>query len=222
VAPRAAPGEIARVNEKLVFATAALALAATACSKEPPPEPGMTGPHPVVVLETSMGRIVMELDRTKAAQTVDNIVAHVNHRFYDGLVFHLVIKGDLIQTGQYLPDGTKRISSAPPVPIESDNGLKNVRGTVVLSRHLEPGSGGVEFFINVKDSPLLDFTDRSIQGWGFTVFGKVTEGMGVVDRIAAVRTLPNGVPVAAVVIRRAYVQTPADSSQRIGRPATKS
>jgi len=185
----------------------AAAVAAGACRKEPAPEPGMTGPHPTVALETSIGRIVMELDRTKAPQTVDNIVAHVNRHFYDGLAFHLVIKGDLIQTGLYLPDGSKRLSSAPTVPIEANNGLKNVRGTVALSRHLEPGSGGVEFFINVKDNPQLDFTDKSIQGWGFTVFGKVTEGMEVADRMANVRTLPNGVPVEAVVIRRAYVQT---------------
>jgi cyclophilin family peptidyl-prolyl cis-trans isomerase len=185
----------------------AAAVAAGACRKEAAPEPGMTGPHPRVALETSMGRIVMELDRTKAPLTVDNIVAHVNRHFYDGLVFHEVIKGELIQSGLYLPDGTKRLSSAPTVPIEANNGLKNVRGTVALSRHLEPESGGVEFFINDQNNPQLDFTDKSIQGWGYTVFGTVTEGMDVVDRIAVVRTLPNGVPVEPVVIRRAYVQT---------------
>ena len=194
-----------RARQLLILAAA---LAAGACQKkEPPPEPGMTGPHPRVVLETNLGRIVMELDRTKAPQTVDNIVAHVDRHFYDGLAFHEVIKGTLIQTGLYLPDGTKRVSSAPTVPIESDNGLKNVRGTVALARHLEPESGGVEFFINVKDNPNFDFTDKSIQGYGFTVFGTVATGMDVVDRIAAVRTLPNGVPVEPVTIRRAYVDT---------------
>jgi cyclophilin family peptidyl-prolyl cis-trans isomerase len=189
------------------LAVAVAVIAAVACRKESAPEPGMTGPHPSVVLETNLGRIVLELDRTKAPQTVDNVVAHVNRHFYDGLAFHEVVKGDHVQTGLYLPDGTKRLSSAPAVPIEANNGLKNVRGTVALSRHLEPESGGVEFFINVKDHPILDFTDRSIQGWGFAVFGKVTAGMDVVDRIAEVRTLPNGVPVEPVVIRRAYVQT---------------
>jgi cyclophilin family peptidyl-prolyl cis-trans isomerase len=188
----------------------AASLAALSCQKkEPPPEPGMTGPHPRVALETSLGRIVLELDRTRAPQTVDNIVAHVDRHFYDGLVFHEVIKGDLIQTGLYLPDGTKRLSSAPTVPIESDNGLKNVRGSVALARHLEPESGGVEFFINVRDNKNLDFTDKSIQGYGFTVFGRVAEGLEVVNRIAAVPTLPNGVPVEPVVIRRAYVDTTA-------------
>ncbi|MGA2381949.1 MAG: peptidylprolyl isomerase [Gemmatimonadales bacterium] len=185
----------------------AAALAAGACQKEPPPEPGMTGPHPKVVLETSMGRIVLELDRTKAPQTVDNIVPHVNRHFYDGLIVDQVIKGNIIRTGQYLPDGTERRTSAPPVPPEADNGLKNVRGAVALSRHLEPESGTVQFFINVTDNPRFDFTDKSVQGWGFTVFGKVADGMDVVDRIAAVPTLPNGVPVTPVVIKRAYVDT---------------
>ena len=204
-----------RVRSVLILAAAALA---GACGKERPPEPGMTGPHPRVVLETNLGRIVLELDRTRAPQTVDNIVAHVNRHFYDGLVFHDVIKGSLIQTGQYLPDGTKRVSSALPVPNEADNGLKNVRGSVALARHLEPGSGGVEFFINVADNPRFDFTDKSVQGWGFAVFGKVAEGMSVVDRIAAVPTLPNGVPVQAVTIARAYVDTTAaaDTAKGVG------
>jgi len=194
-----------RVRHLLILAAA---LAALSCQKkEPPPEPGMTGPHPRVALETSLGRIVLELDRTKAPQTVDNVVAHVDRHFYDGLIFDQVIKGDLVRTGQYLPDGTERRTSAPPVPPEADNGLKNLRGTVSLARHLEPESGTVQFFINVKDNPRFDFTDKSVQGWGFAVFGKVAEGMGVVDRIASVRTLPNGLPAEPVVIRRAYVDT---------------
>ncbi len=187
----------------------AAALAAAACQKEPPPEPGMTGPHPRVVLATSVGRIVLELDRTKAPQTVDNIVAHVNRHFYDGLIFDQVIPGDMIRTGEFLPDGTQRRTSAPPVPPEADNGLKNVRGAVALSRHLEPESGTVQFFINVKANPQFDFTDKSVQGWGFTVFGQVAEGMDVVDRIAGVRIQPNGLPVTPIVITKAFVDTAA-------------
>jgi cyclophilin family peptidyl-prolyl cis-trans isomerase len=192
----------------------AASLAALSCQKEPPPEPGMTGPHPRVALETTMGRILLELDRTKAPQTVDNIVAHVDRHFYDGLIFDQVVKGDMIGTGQYLADGTERRTSAPPVPPEADNGLKNVRGTVALARHLEPESGTVQFFVNLKDNPRFDFTDKSVQGWGFTVFGKVVQGMNVVDRISNVPVRPNGLPVEPVVIRRAYVDTtaaPADS-----------
>ena len=190
----------------LVLAAAVLA---GACQKEPPPEPGMTGPHPRVVLETSMGRIELELDRTKAPQTTDNVIAHVNRHFYDGLAFDQVLKGVLIRTGQYLPDGTERRTSAPPVPNEADNGLKNVRGTVALARHMEPESGTVQFWINVGDNPRFDFTDKSIQGWGFAVFGKVVKGMDVVDRIAGVPIMPNQVPLHPVVITRAFVDTTA-------------
>ncbi len=197
------------MRSKTILAAAAVLVTAAACRKEPAPEPGMTGPHPVVVLETSLGKIVLELDRTKAPQTVDNVIAHVNRHFYDGLAFDQVIKGVLIRTGQYLPDGTERRTSAPPVPNEADNGLKNVRGTVALARHLEPESGTVQFWINVGDNPRFDFTDKSVQGWGFAVFGKVTQGMDVVDKIASVRTLPNQVPAEPVVIQKAYVDTTA-------------
>ncbi len=197
-----------RARRLLVLAAAALT---AACQKEQPPEPGMTGPHPRVVLETSMGRIVLELDRTKAPQTTDNIIAHVNRHFYDGLCFDQVLKGMLIRTGQYLPDGTERRTSAPPVPNEATNGLKNVRGTVALARHMEPESGTVQFWINVGDNPRFDFTDKSIQGWGFAVFGKVVEGMDVVDRIANVPIRPNQLPVQAVTITKAYVDTTAEA-----------
>jgi len=196
-----------RARQLLILAAA---LAALSCQKkEPPPDPGMTGPHPRVILETTMGRIVLELDRTRAPQTTDNIVEHVDHHFYDGLCFDQVIKGVLIRTGQYLPDGTERRTSAPPVPNEADNGLKNVRGSVALSRHLEPESGTVQFWINVGNNPRFDFTDKSVQGWGFAVFGKVIRGMDVVDRIADVKILPNQVPATPVVISKAYVDTTA-------------
>ena len=198
---------MSRARSLLILAAA---LAAGACQKkEPPPDPGMTGPHPRVILETTMGRIVLQLDRTKAPQTTDNIIEHVDHHFYDGLCFDQVVKGDIIRTGQFLPDGTERRTSAPPVPPEADNGLKNVRGTVALARHLEPESGTVQFFINVRNNPRFDFTDKSVQGWGFTVFGKVAEGMDVVDRISDVRVTPTALPVTPVVITRAYVDTTA-------------
>ncbi len=196
---------------------AALVAAGACQSKEPPPDPGMTGDHPRVILETTMGRIELELDRVKAPQTTDNIIEHVDHHFYDGLCFDQVLKGVLIRTGQYLPDGTERRTSAPPVPPEADNGLKNARGTVALARHLEPESGTVQFWINVGNNPRFDFTDKSVQGWGFTVFGKVIQGMDVVDRIADVKILPSQVPATPVVITKAYVDTTAvaaDSGSR--------
>ena len=193
----------------VIPAGAALLLALAACQKKENPAPAAAAandPHPVVVLETSKGRITMELDRTKAPTTVENIVAHVEGHFYDGLIFHRVIKGFMIQAGVQRTDGRQQRSSAPPVPNEADNGLKNVRGSVALARTQDPQSGGVQFFINVVDNPRLDFTAKTVDGWGYCVFGRVTEGMDVADAIAAVQTRPDDNPVTPVVITRAYVR----------------
>ena len=193
----------------VIPAGATLLLALAACQKKENPAPAAAAandPHPVVVLETSKGRITMELDRTKAPTTVENIVAHVEGHFYDGLIFHRVIKGFMIQAGVQRTDGRQQRSSAPPVPNEADNGLKNVRGSVALARTQDPQSGGVQFFINVVDNPRLDFTAKTVDGWGYCVFGRVTEGMDVADAIAAVQTRPDDNPVTPVVITRAYVR----------------
>jgi cyclophilin family peptidyl-prolyl cis-trans isomerase len=162
---------------------------------------------PVVVLETSKGRIVMQLDRRNAPRSVDNFITHVNGHFYDGLTFHRVIQGFMIQGGSVTADGQEQRSSAPPVPNEADNGLKNVRGAVALARTVDPNSGGTQFFINLVDNPRLDFSSKTVEGWGYAVFGRVTQGMDVVDSIGAVRTRPDDVPVQPVVITRAYVET---------------
>ena len=195
------------------LAAAVLLLAATACQKnrEAAP-PAQADAHPVVVLETSKGRIVMELDRTKAPKTVENILTHLQGQFYDGLVFHRVIKGFVIQAGIQTATGQRRLSSAAPVPNEADNGLTNVRGSVALARSEDPQSGGVQFYINVKDNPSLDFKDKTVDGWGYCVFGRVTQGMDVVDAIAAVPTRPDANPVTPVVITRAFVQAAAPAA----------
>jgi len=201
---------------RIAIAAATLLLASTtACQRKEAPAPpaaaavAATDANPVVVLETSKGRIVMQLDRAKAPKTVENIVTHVDGHFYDGLVFHRVIKGFVIQTGMHIPDGRTRLSSAPPVPNEADNGLKNVRGSIALARTDDPNSGGVQFYINVKDNPSLDFKAKTVAGWGYCVFGRVTAGMDVVDAIAAVPTRPDDDPVTPVVITRAFVDTTA-------------
>ena len=187
-----------------------LLVATVACQKkEAAARPPESNPHPVVVLETTKGRIVMELDRAKAPQTVDNIVAHVDQHFYDGLVFHRVIQRFVIQAGIQTADGHQRLSSAPPVPNEADNGLKNVRGSVALARTADPQSGGVQFYVNVADNPRLDFKAKTDEGWGYCVFGRVTAGMDVVDAIAAVPTRPDDNPVEPVVITRAFVDSTA-------------
>ncbi len=173
-------------------------------------QPGESDSLPVVVLETSQGRIAIQLDRAKAPRSVENFLGHVNTHFYDGLVFHRVIKGFMIQAGVLTASGMEKHSSAPPVPNEADNGLKNVRGAVALARTADPQSGGVQFFINLVDNPRLDFTAKTDEGWGYAVFGHVITGMDVVDRIGAVPTTSSGayqdIPVTPVVINRAYVQ----------------
>ena len=199
----------------------AAGLAAAACQKPKPEaaagapaaavQPGENDSLPVVVLETSKGTIVMQLNRKAAPKTVENILAHVNAHFYDGLVFHRVIKGFMIQTGMLTAAGMEKLSSAPPVPNEADNGLHNVRGTVALARMPDPQSGGVQFFINVVNNPMLDFTAKTAQGWGYCVFGKVIEGMDVADRISVVPTVVHNnyenLPVEPVIITKAYVRT---------------
>jgi len=193
-----------------IIASTALLLALAACrKKDEAPASAPASPHPVVVLETTKGRIVMELDRAKAPQTVENIVAHVDQHFYDGLIFHRVVKGFVDQTGMLTADGHQRTSSAPPVPNEADNGLKNVRGSVALARTEDPNSGGVQFYINVRDNPALDFKEKTVEGWGYCVFGKVTAGMDVVDAINALQTRPDEQPIQPVVITRAFVDSTA-------------
>ncbi len=166
--------------------------------------------HPVVVLETSKGMIAMELDREKAPETVANFLLHVRSSFYDGLTFHRVRPGFMIQAGVLTADGKRRESSVFPIANEAESGLRNVRGAVAMARTTDPHSATSEFFINVVDNPPLDFTARSAQGWGYAVFGRVVEGMDVVDAITAVPTERRGryeaVPLEPVVIGRAYVR----------------
>ncbi len=166
---------------------------------------------PTVVLETTLGRIVMRLDRRKAPMTVEHILSHVQAGFYDSLMFHRVIPRFIIQVGLLTAEGAQRSSDAQPVPNEAENGLTNVRGAVGLARPRDPHMGAREFFIDVKDNPALDFKAPTVDGFGYAVFGHVVEGMDVVDRIAALPTarrfgVPN-VPVTPVLITHAYVDT---------------
>jgi peptidyl-prolyl cis-trans isomerase B (cyclophilin B) len=207
-------------NTALALSLAAGFLAA-ACQKPKPEAPGagaaaiaQAGANdslPLVVLETSMGRIVMQLDRNKAPRTVENFLAHVNAHFYDGLVFHRVVRRFVIQAGVLTAAGMEKLSTEPPVPNEADNLLRNVRGAVAVARTMDPQSGGVQFFIDVVNNPSLDFTAKTIQNWGYAVFGHVTEGMDVVDKISSVPTTAHGeyleLPVDPVIITKAYVET---------------
>ncbi|MFL6198510.1 MAG: peptidylprolyl isomerase [Thermoanaerobaculia bacterium] len=162
-------------------------------------------PNPRVALETSKGRIVVEVFPAKAPITVANFLQYVKAGFYDGVIFHRVIPDFMIQTGGFTPD-MKQKPTRGQIKNESTNGLRNERGTLSMARLSEPHTASSQFFINLKDNSGLDHSPR---GWGYTVFGQVVEGMDVVDAIAAVRTGTkkgyDDVPVAPVTIKKASV-----------------
>ena len=164
--------------------------------------------NPTVALDTNHGRIVLELYADKAPKTVENFLGYVNAGFFDGTLFHRVIPGFMIQGGGF--DGQqKQKPTRAPIQNEADNGTGNDRGTIAMARTGDPHSATAQFFINLKDNTFLNHTGKNPQGWGYTVFGKVTEGMDVVDKIAKVRTAPGkiseAVPAEAVVIEKAEV-----------------
>ena len=148
--------------------------------------------NPKVSMETSKGAVVIELYTDKAPVSVENFLRYVNDNAYDGTVFHRVIKGFMNQGGGFTPDLQKKPAKYPPIKNEADNGLKNKRGTIAMARTNDPNSATNQFFINTVDNAFLDHKDRSTRGWGYTVFGEVTEGMEVMDAIAATRTGPRG------------------------------
>lgn len=148
--------------------------------------------NPKVSMETSKGAVVIELYADKAPVSVENFLRYVNDNAYDGTIFHRVIKGFMNQGGGFTPDLQKKPAKYPPIKNEADNGLKNKRGTIAMARTNDPNSATNQFFINTVDNAFLDHKDRSTRGWGYTVFGEVTEGMEVMDAIAATRTGPRG------------------------------
>ena len=169
--------------------------------------------NPTVALETNHGTIVLELLAQEAPKSVENFLSYVNAGFYDGTLFHRVIPNFMIQGGGF--DGQQRQKpTRPPISNEADNGLRNDRGTIAMARTNDPHSATAQFFINLKDNGFLNHTGKNPQGWGYTVFGRVIEGMDTVDRIAGVRTAPGrvseAVPQEAVVIEKATVR-PAEA-----------
>lgn len=157
-----------------------------------------------VKLVTTMGDIVIELDAAKAPKTVENFLQYVKSGHYDGTIFHRVINNFMIQGGGMKTDMTPKPTRAP-IPLESRNGLVNVRGSVAMARTSDPNSASAQFFINVKDNDFLDAANAR-DGHGYAVFGKVVSGMDVVDKIKAVPTGPGDVPLQPVVIKSASVE----------------
>lgn len=173
---------------------------------------------PTVVLETTRGRIVIELNPDKAPITIENFLYHVRGGFYDGLIFHRVVPNFVIQAGELTVQLSVRRSVAQPITNEAANGLRNVRGAVGMARTAgDPHSAVAQFFINLKNNGILDFWEETPEGWGYAVFGHVVEGMDVVDSIAAGPTRRRGrheaLPERPVVIRRAYVAPQPASPQ---------
>ncbi|OYV75559.1 MAG: cyclophilin [Chromatiales bacterium 21-64-14] len=169
-----------------------------------------------VTFDTSAGRFVVELFPGKAPKTVANFLRYVHEGFYDGTIFHRVIPGFVIQGGGYTEHFQQKATHAP-IPNEAANGLKNLRGTIAMARTSDPNSATSQFYINLGDNLALDHHADTPAGAGYTVFGRVVEGMDVVDRIAQVPTgavgpFPSDAPLTAVVIRRVTIATGAGAA----------
>lgn len=162
----------------------------------------------MIKLNTTKGTIVLELDADKAPETVANFTQYAKDGFYNGTIFHRVIDGFMIQGGGMEP-GMKEKTTRAPVKNEADNGLSNARGTIAMARTPDPHSATAQFFINVKDNTFLDFRSPTPDGFGYCVFGKVVEGMDVIDVIKGVATGSAGmhqdVPTEDVIIESVEV-----------------
>lgn len=162
----------------------------------------------MITLHTTHGDIVIELDFEKAPKTAANFKQYAEEGFYDGTIFHRVIDGFMIQGGGMTADMEQKKTRAP-IENEADNGLKNVVGSLAMARTNDPHSATAQFFINVKDNSFLNHTSKSAQGWGYCVFGKVTSGMNVVEKIKGVKTGSKGfhqdVPLDPIVIEKVTV-----------------
>ena len=160
----------------------------------------------MITLKTSLGDITLELDHEKAPKTCENFEQYVRDGHFDGTIFHRVINNFMIQGGGFLPDMTQK-ATRDPIENEAKNGLSNANGSIAMARTMDPHSATAQFFINVKDNNFLDYPGQD--GWGYCVFGKVTEGMGVVEAINAVDTTNRAghsdVPVDPIVIEKAEV-----------------
>ena len=200
---------IARASAVLAAFTLAFALPLAAAEPSPARSCAakLKGNAPMKVkLTTSMGPITIELDRAKAPVSVENFVKYVESGHYNGTIFHRVIDGFMIQGGGFDKDMRQKATN-PPIKNEADNGLKNEKYTVAMARTQVPDSASAQFFINVKDNEFLNHTAKTVQGWGYAVFGKVVEGQDVVDKI---KKVPTGnvkgmgdVPVQPVTIEKA-------------------
>ena len=161
---------------------------------------------PRVEMQTTLGKITLELNAAKAPKSVENFLQYARSGQYDGTIFHRVIDGFMIQGGGFTKEMNEKPTKAP-IANEAKNGLKNLRGSIAMARRADPHSATAQFFINHRDNPNLDYPAHD--GWGYAVFGKVTEGMDVVDKIAKAKTGNRGmhqnVPVEPIIIESVKV-----------------
>jgi len=164
--------------------------------------------QPTVRLETSLGNMIIELNPSAAPKTVENFLSYVNEGFYSGTIFHRVIKGFMVQGGGFTGNMQQKPAKASVIN-EADNGLKNLKGTVAMARTNAPHSASSQFFINTVDNGFLDFKTKTGRGWGYCVFGKVIEGMDIVDAIeqkpTAVKNGFRDVPVTPIILKKAVL-----------------
>lgn len=195
-------------NTILWVALAVVFSAAAVAQPDPNTPPAKEKPtNPVVKIATNKGEILVELDAKKAPISVANFLAYTKDGFYNGTIFHRVIKNFMIQGGGMTPDMQQK-KTKPPIKNEAANGLKNKRGTMAMARTPMPDSATSQFFINHKDNAFLDYRGPSPQEIGYAVFGKVIKGMEVVDAIAVTPTKPGDVPVEPVVIESVTLVIP--------------
>lgn len=168
----------------------------------------------MIILHTNHGDITLELNYEKAPKTAANFEAYVKDGFYDGVIFHRVIDGFMIQGGGFEPDMLQK-NTKDSIENEADNGLTNDTGTIAMARTMDPHSASAQFFINLSDNSFLNHTAKTSQGWGYAVFGKVTEGMDVVNKIKQVKTTSRAghqdVPVEDVIIVSAEIVDVSDA-----------
>ena len=161
-----------------------------------------------ILMTTTVGPMTLELDADNAPKTVENFLSYVSSGFYDGTIFHRVINNFMVQGGGFTAEMEQKATQAP-IANEANNGLKNARGTIAMARTQDPHSATAQFFINVQDNDFLNHTGENMQGWGYAVFGKVTEGEDVLDKIRCVQTGSQAghqdVPVEPIIIESVTV-----------------
>jgi cyclophilin family peptidyl-prolyl cis-trans isomerase len=193
---------------RLLLASTMMLLPLTGYSQDNQPNNKETGMIKVT-MDTNKGVIKLELDSVKAPLTVANFVEYAKSGFYENTIFHRVIPAFMIQGGGFTIETTQK-PTRPSIKNEADNGLQNVKGTIAMARTNDPNSATAQFFINTADNHFLDHKSPTPQGWGYAVFGKVTEGMDTVENIEKVKTGNNSgmadVPLKEVIIRKVTIE----------------